>query len=91
MITITQQNINDLQNSIACKIITKDIDKILSTDTIAKMSYSLAVFQYKAIAKFINGQKEHGGNLADRNLDEEISMEHIDLFWYNEAKAWKAK
>lgn len=91
MITITQQEINDLQNSIKCKIITKDVDRILSQDTIDKMSYSLAVFQCKAIAKFIKGQKEHGGNLADRNLDEEISMECIDTFWYNEAKAWKDK
>jgi len=52
------------------------------------MSTSLALFIDSAIDKFLKGQLEHGGDIRDRDLDEEIKNEHIDLFWYNEARKW---
>jgi hypothetical protein len=61
----------------------------LSEETRTKMAMALDYFIIDAIDKFIKGQKEHGGNIEDRDLDKEIRMEMIDSFWYQQAKLWK--
>ncbi len=76
------EDINDI-------IEAKDENKILSTDIKNKMRRAIIYFIYKSIEKFIKGQEEHGGNLTERNLDEEVYNELIDLYWYNEANKWK--
>lgn len=55
------------------------------------MVISLGDFIRDSLDKYIAGQKEHGGDLRDRNLDEEIRKEQIDMFWYSEAKKWKGE
>lgn len=79
----------DLNLYLSGYIYAKDKEEILSQQTRQQMASSLASFVDEAIEKFIKGQKEHGGNLADRNLDHEIRMETIDFFWYQSAKDWK--
>lgn len=64
----------------------KDTEDILDIETIEFMSETLATFINEAIDKFIKGQKEHGGNIKDRDLNKEINNEVIDLFWYLSAK-----
>ena len=81
--------IDKLEDGIHCIIQEIDKKEVLSDDTIKKMETSLINFVINSTVKFIKGQKEHGGNLADRNLDEEITNETIDIYWYNEAKKWK--
>lgn len=68
-----------------------DIEGHLKEATIEHIADSLTAFCENAIAKFIKGQLEHGGKLEDRDLDKEITLELLDLFWYNEAKKWKTK
>jgi hypothetical protein len=41
------------------------------------------------VNKFIKGQQEHGGDIRDRKLDDELYQEQIDTFWYNAARYWK--
>jgi len=60
----------------------------LNSETVVNMSNSLTTFLEQATLKFIAGQKEHGGDIRNRDLDEEMRKEHIDLFWYAEAKGW---
>jgi hypothetical protein len=52
------------------------------------MSDSLTAFVLAAIDKFEKGQKEHGGDLRDRNHNKEILNEILDIFWYREASSW---
>lgn len=54
-----------------------------------KMADSLTTFCISAINKFIVGQKKHGGNIIDKDLDKEFQQEFIDMFWYMNAKNWK--
>jgi hypothetical protein len=42
----------------------------------------LESFCWDATTKYIQGQKEHGGNLWDRDCLSECSKENIDQFWY---------
>jgi len=53
-----------------------------------QLAASLSQFCLKAITKFRVGQEEHGGDIQDRDLDEEIFNEIIDLMWYVYAKKW---
>lgn len=55
---------------------------LLSPDVLTNMAHSYACFIEKATNKFIKGQIEHGGDLRDRNLNQELSLELQDLFWY---------
>ena len=48
-----------------------------------RVTKQLEGFVRQAIAKYIAGQREHGGNLWERDLPHEISKEIIDLFFYN--------
>lgn len=75
--------------TIVKEILDSDREHILDSVTKAKMAISLNTFVIESIEKFIKGQKEHGGNLVDRDLAKEISQETIDLFWYNEGQKWK--
>lgn len=56
-----------------------------------EMRASLVAFVVDAVDKYIAGQKEHGGDLCDRDLDKELRMERIDDFWYSEARGWKKR
>jgi len=56
-----------------------------------RMAESLANFVTFSSAKYIAGQKEHGGKITDRNLLHECKMENTDLFWYLAAMEWKGK
>lgn len=49
---------------------------------------SLTRFVIDACEKYNKGQKEHGGNLWERQLQQEIRNELIDTFFYTEALAW---
>ena len=55
------------------------------------MASSLYTFVQNAIQKYADGQREHGGDIRDRNLLNEINHETIDLFWYQEAMRWPKK
>lgn len=61
----------------------------LTLVTRSLMTDSLVTFVFAATDKFIQGQKEHGGCITDRDLDFEIYKETIDQFWYGQAKGWK--
>jgi len=65
----------------------------LTTEVKRNMARSLAAFTEQSVTKFIAGQKEHGGDLRDRNLPAELSAEQIDSFWYGPfgAMNWPAK
>lgn len=56
-----------------------------------EMRTSLVAFVVDAVDKFVAGQKEHGGDLCDRDLEKELRMERIDEFWYGEARGWKKR
>lgn len=60
----------------------------LSIEIECGMATSLTDFTMAATEKFIKGQKEHGGDIRDRDLDSEMALELLDLFWYNSAKSW---
>jgi len=66
-----------------------DITDAIDTQTKENMSVSLASFIEHGVTKFIAGQREHGGNITDRNLDQELRNEITDIMWYNYAKDWK--
>ncbi|HTH21274.1 MAG TPA: hypothetical protein VL854_03580 [Nitrososphaeraceae archaeon] len=51
---------------------------------------SLETFCMASMLKYIRGQKEHGDNITSRQLDAEIYNELVDIFWYTEAKQWRA-
>lgn len=53
-----------------------------------QMAASLADFCCHAIIKYAAGQKEHGGDILDRDLKQEMVSEHIDMFWYQSAQQW---
>lgn len=56
---------------------------VLPPDKEHRIARQLAFFVTQAIEKYINGQKEHGGDLRDRDLPLELHKEILDLFWYN--------
>ena len=61
-----------------------DVNPVIQT----LMAESLTKFVINATYKFIRGQKEHGGDIRDKNLDQEIRQEHMDMFWYLRAQEW---
>lgn len=65
-----------------------DHDKVLTPEAKLLMAKSLMKFNHDAIRKFIAGQKEHGGDIRERDLKQEMYKEHIDLFWYHAADTW---
>lgn len=60
-----------------------DGGKILSFADKIRLNNILKEFLVSSVSKFIQGQKEHGGKLIERDLDRDISEELIDLFWYH--------
>lgn len=52
---------------------------------------NLKDFSTRAIRKFMKGQKEHGGFIADRPMLDEIENEVIDQFWYLKAAKERSK
>lgn len=67
------------------------VDKFndLNKENRERMATSLTRFSEQAIIKYIQGQKEHGGDITEKNLDKEIDQEIIDIFWYNNGRRWK--
>lgn len=86
---ITTAQIIALKTSLASAITMADKENIISPARRDQMAEALTLFCIKAVAKYYKGQLEHGGDLADRQLDAEIEAEIIDLLWYHEAKKWK--
>ena len=69
--------------------INNDYGDIIDIEERRLMASSLSVFVTKAVDKYFKGQKEHGGNITDKDLNAEIQNEITDLMWYNFANSWK--
>lgn len=78
-----------LYETIHSLCIALDVENNIPDKDKLKMADSLTTFCTNAINKFIIGQKKHGGNIVDRNLDKEFQQEFIDMFWYMNAKNWQ--
>ena len=76
-----------LREAIHAHVLSK-FEGIENATRIRQMSESLSDFVLTAVEKFYNGFLEHGGDLKDVDLDQEIAKEAIDIFWYNAAKKW---
>lgn len=83
---------NDLQFEIQDAVWTANhqAGRVLSDEKVIQLTEDLATFVETAIVKYIKGQLEHGGNISDRDLDNEIDQEVIDLFFYQQARKRKA-
>ena len=53
------------------------------------MVKTLSEFVYHASLKFVKGQLEHGGFIADRPMLPEITPEIIDLMFYTAGAKWR--
>jgi hypothetical protein len=62
---------------------------VLDSQSIANLTNSLCEFACRGAEKYIRGQKEHGGNIADRDLFKELQNEIIDAWHYNVANQRK--
>jgi hypothetical protein len=69
--------------------INKDFSYPVSFEQVDLMTRSLTVFVERAVDKYMKGQKEHGGDIRDRDLTAEILNEQIDQWWYSQAMIWK--
>jgi hypothetical protein len=68
---------------IVFQTITKlDLDNVLLNEDRAWMTQDLSDFVVESAAKFIAGQKEHGGRLINRDLIDELMKEIYDSMWY---------
>lgn len=63
-------------------IIVADKDDLLNLTQRVIFASELENFVFLAIQKFMKGQREHGGDLSDRDLNAEIDNEIIDLVIY---------
>jgi len=70
--------------------VNKDFGRCITPEIESLMAKSLAKFVERAVDKFAKGQREHGGDIRDRDLGFELYQEQLDSFWYNEAEDWKA-
>lgn len=86
---ITKENKDVLESTIHGAIRNMDRETVLHPFFRPLMAKALTEFVVNATEKFIAGQKEHGGLITERNLEHEIEMEHLDLFWYHQAKGWQ--
>ena len=55
------------------------------------MVFSLSEFVQEAITKFIDGQKEHGGDFREVDHHAEAKKERTDSFWYGAGADWKER
>lgn len=55
------------------------------------MVYSLTEFIQDAVAKFIAGQKEHGGDFREVDHRREAKAERTDSFWYGAGDDWNQR
>jgi hypothetical protein len=65
--------------------------KSLSPENQQFVKENIDSFVYRAVDKYVKGQKEHGGNLWDRDCLAESFLENIDLFWYLAAEKERRK
>lgn len=86
---ITQKDKDCLESTIHAAIRSMDRETVLHPFFRPLMAKALTEFVVNATEKFIAGQKEHGGLITERNLEHEIEMEHLDLFWYQRAFDWQ--
>lgn len=54
----------------------------LPSATEIELTENLTNFVVCSVDKFVKGQKEHGGDIRDRDLNREMMNEIIDLFHY---------
>lgn len=86
---ITKEDRHALQSIIGGIVAKADTTTAVHAFARPLLAKALTDFVIDATNKFVAGQKEHGGLITDRDLDHEINMEHLDLFWYLAAKQWK--
>lgn len=91
MLKRTRENKINLFDTIFKQIKNADHFKNLNEETKLRLTTSLFEFINNSISKYIKGQKEHGGDITEKDLDLEINQEIIDLYWYNEGRKWKTK
>lgn len=89
MTNLEKQKYSPLYTEINNLITNLDVNCHLSATDKIRMTSSLFKFNIESIIKFIEGQKKHGGNIINKNLEHEFRMEFIDMFWYREAETWK--
>lgn len=69
-----------------------DKDSVMSASQRENFASSLSMFCQDTTLKFIKGQKEHGGDIRDRNMDDEMYAEIMDLAVYSLVKRyWSPK
>lgn len=85
MTPIPITGLRKLSDTISDLIVTLDPTNAVSQEIRYQMSQSLENDVHTKILKFVAGQKEHGGDIRDRDLSFEIHCEMIDMFWYKEA------
>lgn len=87
--TVIESDLEELGIQISYLIQDLDTDQLLNAETKLRLKSSLVFFIHAAIAKYIKGQKEHGGDLVTRDLIADIKEEHIDMFHYLSALSEK--
>jgi hypothetical protein len=60
----------------------KKTDHVLSPEQNAFLERCLSQLLMTAAVKWVAGQKEHGGDIRDRDLRTELMQESIDTFFY---------
>lgn len=90
-----EKNIENIREKLSTRVeltmFELEADKYLSIQDMKFVRDTLTNFTINAVFKYIEGQKEHGGKITDRDLDTEIDQEHIDLFWYLAARKTKSR
>jgi hypothetical protein len=71
-----------LQSLIMDEIEARDPTNVLTTQRRANLCLDLNTFVIAAIDKYVKGQKEHGGDLKDRDLLMELYAELVDSVIY---------
>lgn len=71
----------------------KNNTQVVSEEVIQNMTNSLTSFVNNSSVKFLKGQIEHGGDIRDRDLYNELAQENYDSFWYGPlgAMGWPKK
>lgn len=88
---MTVETEDRLQASIVKAVAELDHTHALDAQTRVVVCNALFNFVLDSAAKFIAGQKEHGGHITDRDLLAELRKETIDTFWYQTFEAVKRR
>lgn len=60
----------------------RELDFELTKAQFAQLHDQLSILMVRAAHKWVAGQREHGGNIVDRDLKKEIIDEAIDMTFY---------